>query len=99
MNHESIPAGNEQEQYPETTEVCDDCGIHQGEDIVTLCPLHAAALELLEHLKAMNHMGGADPDKAGYCICPVNNGQAPDHKHATVCSEARRLIAKAEWKS
>lgn len=42
-------------------------------------------------LEAMNHMGG--DERGGYCICPLNDGSAPDHKHATICADARRALA------
>ncbi|KKN68469.1 hypothetical protein LCGC14_0451050 [marine sediment metagenome] len=57
-------------------------------------PLLAAALDLFAALKYMNHMGG--DDRGGYCICPLKDGSAPDHKHATVCKDARQAVAKAE---
>ena len=53
-----------------------------------------AAPELLALLESMNHMGG--DERGGYCICPLNNGSAPYHKHATVCAAARALLAKAK---
>lgn len=53
-----------------------------------------AAPELLSVLKAMNHMGG--DERGGYCICPLQDGSAPDAKHATGCANARKAIAKAE---
>ena len=55
--------------------------------------LIAAAPKLLEALVWMNHMGG--DARGGYCICPRNNGSAPDEKHATFCVDARRAIAAA----
>lgn len=56
--------------------------------------LIAAAPELLEALKGMNHMGG--DERGGYCICPRQDGSAPDERHATICVDARKAIAKAE---
>jgi len=56
--------------------------------------LIAAAPELLEALKGLNHMGG--DERGGYCICPLKDGSAPDAKHATSCANARQVIAKAE---
>jgi hypothetical protein len=55
--------------------------------VMTAAPL------LLAVLISMNHMGG--DDRGGYCICPLNDGSAPNHKHATVCADARTAIAKA----
>lgn len=56
--------------------------------------LIAAAPNLFKALKYMNHMGG--DERGGYCICPCKDGSAPDHRHATVCANARQAIAKAE---
>lgn len=55
--------------------------------------LIAAAPDLLHALIGMNHMGG--DERGGYCICPLNDGSKPDERHATVCSDARKAIAKA----
>lgn len=59
--------------------------------------LIAAAPELYEALKQMNHMCG--DERGGYCICPRNDGSATDNEHATFCVDARAAIAKAEGKS
>jgi hypothetical protein len=56
--------------------------------------LIAAAPELYAALKYLNHMGG--DERGGYCICPRNDGSAPDKKHSTGCADARAAIAKAE---
>jgi len=56
--------------------------------------LIAAAPELYAALKYMNHMGG--DERGGYCICPLQDGSAPNNKHATVCADARAAIAKVE---
>jgi len=55
--------------------------------------LHVAAYDLLHALEGMNHMGG--DERGGYCICPVNDGSAPDIRHATSCENARQAIRKA----
>lgn len=52
--------------------------------------LLAAAPFLLATLEGLNHMGG--DDRGGYCICPKKDGSAPDHQHATSCSDARKAI-------
>ncbi len=56
--------------------------------------LKAINAELLTALKNLNHMGG--DERGGYCICPRNNGSAPNEKHATSCADARNAIANAE---
>jgi len=48
--------------------------------------------ELIALVQSMNHMGG--DERGGYCICPLNNGAAPDHKHASGCADARALLAR-----
>jgi hypothetical protein len=53
--------------------------------------LLAAAPSLLDALRNLNHMGG--DERGGYCICPIHDGSAPDEKHATACSDARRALA------
>jgi hypothetical protein len=53
--------------------------------------LMAAAKELYEALKWMNHV-----TEGGYCICPLKDGMAPDTRHATSCADARRALRKAE---
>jgi len=56
--------------------------------------LIVAAPVLYEALKYMNHMGG--DERGGYCICPLRDGSAPDHKHASSCMAARQALAKVE---
>lgn len=46
--------------------------------------------ELEMYVASINHMGG--DERGGYCICPKNNGAAPDERHATVCAEAREIV-------
>ena len=72
-----------------------DDGTHSRYSI-DWCPLHAKAEEMRELLASMNHMGG--DERGGYCICPINDGSAPDVKHATICAEARALLAELEPK-
>lgn len=55
--------------------------------------LIAASKEMYLALMGMNHMGG--DDRGGYCICPLNNGNAPHAKHSTGCQIARYALAKA----
>jgi len=55
--------------------------------------LIAAAPELLKALMVQNYMGG--DEHGGYCICPRENGAAPDKEHATGCVMARAAIRKA----
>ena len=45
---------------------------------------------LVEVLRSMNHMGG--DERGGYCICPRNDGSAPDDKHASGCADIRALL-------
>lgn len=59
--------------------------------------IEKAAPELLKALKNQNHMGG--DARGGYCICPLNDGSAPDEQHSTSCAEARQAIAKVEGKT
>lgn len=56
--------------------------------------LIAAAPDLLAALEALNHMGG--DERGGYCICPRNDGSAPDRLHSTGCAQARAALAKAK---
>lgn len=58
-----------------------------------LVPLFAAAPGMLKALQALNQMGG--DERGGYCVCPLNDGSAPDERHATACAMARAAIAKA----
>lgn len=69
-------------------ECCDPTADHYA-----LKPVLGAGPEMLEVLQSMNHMGG--DDRGGYCICPLQDGSAPEHKHASICSDARSAIAKA----
>ena len=57
---------------------------------VSNAALIAAAPDLLKALEQMNHTYGD-----GYCICPLNDGNAPDSEHATSCADARLAIQKA----
>lgn len=72
-----------------------------GERIVTIAArienhsdakIIAAAKDLYKALKQFNHV----PHSEGYCICPRNNGQAPDETHSTACADARLAIRHAE---
>jgi len=69
--------------------------------IVDACNQHdrlkAQVAILLEVLKEINHMGG--DERGGYCICPLNDGSAPDHKHSSSCADARAVIATVEKES
>ena len=38
-------------KHTEAKEICRDCEVLNGEDCVTLCPIHATTHELLEALK------------------------------------------------
>lgn len=70
------------------------CQVFGGDEIEANARLIAAAPELFNVLKYMNHMGG--DERGGYCICPLNNGSAPDKKHSTSCADARKVIARIE---
>ena len=45
---------------------------------------------LVALVQMMNHMGG--DERGGYCICPLNDGSAPDSRHASGCADARALL-------
>jgi hypothetical protein len=57
-------------------------------------PLEAHAAnaypKLVTVLRTMNHMGG--DERGGYCICPRNDGSAPDSKHSSGCAGVRALL-------
>jgi hypothetical protein len=78
------PAGDER--------ICEMRGNEQA--MMENARLIAAAPDLFNALKYMNHMGG--DERGGYCICPCKNGSAPDEKHSTGCVDARRAIARVE---
>lgn len=65
-------------------------GLKQTAEIIDR---ESAAPDLLTALVTMNHMGG--DERGGYCICPRQDGSAPDSQHATGCTQARAAIAKA----
>lgn len=75
------------------TQVCEIIQSNCQEQDEANAKLIAAAPELLNALLYLNHMGG--DDRGGYCICPKNDGIAPDAKHATSCADARKAIRKA----
>lgn len=51
----------------------------------------AAAKDLYMALKYINHV-----TEGGYCICPLNDGNAPSDKHSTACKDARLAIARVD---
>lgn len=54
--------------------------------------LRSQNARLVALLTAMNHMAG--DERGGYCICPLNDGSAPDQRHASHCADARALLAE-----
>lgn len=54
--------------------------------------LIAAAPEMAEFIRALNHVGSDE----GYCICPANDGTTVDRFHATICVMARGLLARLD---
>ena len=59
-------------------------------DAVNADPRVKAYPRLVEMLRTMNHMCG--DHRGGYCICPRNDGSAPDEKHASGCADVRSLL-------
>lgn len=74
------------------------CYVHVDKDPsrsrIVHCPLHEAAPRMLELIASMNHMGG--DESGGYCICPRQDGSAPDDEHSTGCADARALLREVE---
>ena len=67
------------------------CVLHEA-TAVLLCPLHAAAPDLLAACEGL----GAMPE--GYCFCYGHRRDPlkPEHEHTGECREARAAIAKAK---
>lgn len=59
-----------------------------GED----CPA-CRVEQLVDALRGLNQMGG--DDRGGYCVCPEQDGSAPDNYHSTACVSARAALRLA----
>ncbi len=72
---------------------CPKCEAARAASTASLGALNDAQARIVDletALRSLNNMGG--DERGGYCICPLNDGSAPDAKHATACANVRRAL-------